>query len=132
MGDAEGEGLPACGLDCSETILVVEDEVLVRMMVAEQLRWAGYTVVEAANAHEALDVLRHDSVDVRLVLSDICMPGTIDGVGLARAIRSQYPRIRIVLTSGHLPAVGGTEHDGFFPKPYDATKLINYIKTLLP
>jgi CheY-like chemotaxis protein len=112
------------------TILVVEDEVLVRMMIADQLRDAGYTVVEAAGADEALNVLAH-VFDVKLVLSDIQMPGSMDGVEMARMVRSAYPTMKIVLTSGHSAAVNAAEHDGFFPKPYDAAKIISHIGTLL-
>jgi len=111
-------------------ILVVEDEVLVRMVIAEQLRHAGYHVVEAANAHEALQILRHDS-DVKLILTDIRMPGTIDGVELARLARSEFPAIKIVLSSGHLASVDWVEHDGYFRKPYHPRDIISHIKTLL-
>jgi CheY-like chemotaxis protein len=97
----------------SSAILVVEDEVLVRMAIADNLRGAGFTVFEASNAHEALEVLRHSS-DVRLVFSDIRMPGSMDGAKFAGLIRSEYPTIKIVLTSGHLVAVDWAAHDGFF------------------
>jgi CheY-like chemotaxis protein len=99
-------------------------------MIADYLRNAGYSVVEASNAHEAHEVLRHTS-DVRLVMSDLRMPGTMDGVALARLIRSEYPAIKIVLASAHLHAVDWTDHDGFFAKPYDPKKIISHIKTLL-
>jgi two-component system, response regulator PdtaR len=81
------------------TILVVEDEVLLRMVIADKLRGAGYTVLETANADEAVEVLRHSS-DVRIVLSDIRMPGSIDGAKFAGFVRSEYPALKIVLTSG--------------------------------
>jgi CheY-like chemotaxis protein len=112
------------------TILVVDDEVLVRMMIADQLRSAGYTVVEASNAQEALDVLHH-SFDVKLVLSDIRMPGSMDGADFARLVRSEYPLVKIVLTSGDLATVDRAEHDGFFAKPYDVSKILAHIETLL-
>ena len=114
-----------------DIILLIEDEVLVRMMVADELRDAGYTVIEAVNAPEALELLRHNSIDVRLILSDVRMPGTLDGLELAQMVRSDYPHIKIVLTSGHLTAPDQAAHDGFFPKPYDVAALIRYIKTLL-
>jgi two-component system, response regulator PdtaR len=113
-----------------DTILVVEDEVLVRMVVADELRNAGYTVIEASDAHEALDLLRN-SVDVRLIFSDVRMPGTMDGVGLAGIVRSEFPMIKIVLTSANLTRLDLAKHDGFFPKPYDAAEIIKHIKTLL-
>ena len=112
-------------------ILLVEDEVLVRMMMADKLRDAGYSVIEASTADEALQVLRHNGVDVRLIMSDVRMPGAIDGLGLAREARSDYPQIKILLASAHLPKWDAAEHDGFFAKPYDPATIISHIKTLL-
>jgi len=126
----EGEPCPKNENKARSVILLVEDEVLVRMLLAEQLREAAYSVVEAANAHEALEVLRH-SRDVKLVISDIRMPGSMDGVELARFARSEYPDIKIVLASGHISAIDGVEHDGFFRKPYDLQDIIEHIKTLI-
>jgi CheY-like chemotaxis protein len=108
----------------------VEDEVLVRMSLAEQLRNAAYVVVEASNADEALDILR--SQRVRVVLSDIRLAGRLDGAELARAIRAQHPEVKIMLASGQsFSASHWGDHDGFFPKPYDARRLIEHIKNLL-
>jgi CheY-like chemotaxis protein len=112
-------------------ILVVEDEVLVRMMIADELRNAGYTVIEASTAHEALELLRQKGVEVQLVFSDVRMPGTIDGTALARSVRTEFPAIKIMLTSGNLAGLNGAKHDGFFLKPYDADRIIKHITTLL-
>jgi CheY-like chemotaxis protein len=101
------------------------------MMVADELRNAGYVVVEASNAQEALDVLHHNSKPVKVIVSDVRMPGSMDGVGLARLVRLEYPGIKIVLTSGHLPAIHGAEHDGFFPKPHDPATIVRHVKALL-
>ena len=130
MGGASWDRSPRAEPNTGATVLVVEDEVLVRMAIADELRSAGYTVFEASNAHEALQVLRHSS-DVRLIFTDIRMPGSIDGIKLARLIGSEYPALKIVLTSGHLAAVDWVEHDGFFPKAYNATKIIQHFKALL-
>jgi len=100
------------------------------MSLSEQLRSAGFVVLESSSADEALDVLRSQRVQV--VLSDIRMPGRLDGVELARAIREQYPETKIVLASGESFSAGHWwDHDGFFPKPYDARRLIEHIKSLL-
>jgi CheY-like chemotaxis protein len=112
------------------TILVVEDEVLERMAIADRLRQASYEVVEAGSAHEALEILRH-SASVKLIISDIGMPGSIDGVELVRLARSEYPDIKVVLASGHLASIDWVEHDGYFRKPYDAQRIIRHIKTLI-
>jgi CheY-like chemotaxis protein len=111
-------------------VLVVEDEVLVRMVIADNLRNAHYTVVEASNAHQALELL-HNGVDVRLIVSDVQMPGTMDGIALARIVRSEFPLIKIVLTSGNLTRLDWPEYDGFFPKPCDMGQMIKRIDTLL-
>lgn len=111
-------------------VLIVEDEVLVRMLLAEQLRQAGYSVIEAANAHEAVEVLRHSS-DVKLVVSDIRMPGSMDGVELARLVKSEFPDIKIMLASGHLSAIDWVTHDGYFRKPYEFEKIIAHVRMLI-
>jgi two-component system, response regulator PdtaR len=113
-----------------DAILVVEDEVLVRMVISDDLRNAGYRVIEASNADEALDLLRHNG-DVRLILSDVRMPGNMDGVALAHKVRSEFPVIKIVLTSGGVTGCDWATRDGFFPKPYDAAQIIKHIKSLL-
>jgi CheY-like chemotaxis protein len=126
---AKRDCLPRCGL-AQATILLIEDEVLVRMSLADQLRSAGYVVLEASNADEALDLLHGHGV--RLVLSDIRMPGRLDGVQLAHIIRAQHPEIKIVLASGESFSTSHWgDYDGFFPKPYDARRLIDHIKMLL-
>jgi CheY-like chemotaxis protein len=127
---------PACRIDgpprseARTTILVVEDEALVRLMVADELRASGFTVVEAVNADEALQVL--GSVDVDLVFTDIRMQGEFDGIELAVIVQGRYPAVKIVLTSAHLgrdsvPA----KVDGFLDKPYAIADLVNLIKRLL-
>ena len=71
----------------SETVLIVEDEVLIRLVISEYLRDCGYRVIEAANADEALVVLKQEELVIDIVLSDVEMPGSMDGFGLARWIR---------------------------------------------
>lgn len=80
-------------------ILVVEDETLIRMVGAEILEDAGFDVLEAADADEALRILQaHD--DVLLLFSDVDMPGSMDGLDLARVVHERWPDIRLLLTSG--------------------------------
>jgi CheY-like chemotaxis protein len=129
MRTARGEPSPENKHQARSTILVVEDEVLVRMTLADQLRDAGYSVIEAANGHEAAEVL--GSSPVGFVVSDVRMPGAMDGVGLARLIRSQYPAIKIILTSAHLSEAGWAQHDGFFHKPYDVAEIVRHIESLI-
>jgi two-component system, response regulator PdtaR len=113
------------------SILVVEDEVLVRMMLADQLREAGHRVVEARDADEALELLEHEALDVKVVISDIKMPGSMDGIELARVVRSKYPVTKIILTSGHHRFLDGPYHDVFFPKPYYTPAVVKRVQELL-
>jgi CheY-like chemotaxis protein len=128
MGARENELQQGQEAEDGSTILVVEDEVLVRMMITDQLRNAGYKVFEAAGADEALDLLAHTTA-VKVIFSDVQMPGSMDGVGLVRVVRSKYPGIRILLTSGQF-RIDGVDHDGFFPKPHDVTRIIGHIASL--
>jgi two-component system, response regulator PdtaR len=100
-------------------ILIVEDEFLIRTASAEAIRDAGFEVLEAADADAAIVILESRS-DIRVVFTDIHMPGSMDGAKLAHAIKHRWPPVRIIATSGRvavetldLPA--GTI---FFPKPY--------------
>ena len=127
MGAAVNVGVQASDI---HTVLVVEDEVLVRLMIAEELRSAGFQVIEASDADEALAVLANIT-DVSVIFSDIRMPGSMDGLELAKKVRADFPKIRIVLASGNLAAVASVDHDGCFLKPYEADEIINLIKTLL-
>jgi CheY-like chemotaxis protein len=111
-------------------VLVVDDEVLVRMMIAQELRIAGFLVVETANPVEALEVLAKRN-DIAVVFTDVCMRGPVDGIAFARRLRSQSRNLKIVLTSGHLAAADAIEHDGFFPKPCNVPRLIEHMKTLV-
>ena len=112
-------------------ILVVEDEVLPRMMLSDQLRAAGYRVLEAGNADTALDLLRHDALNIAVVISDIDMPGSMNGIGLAHVIRLERPLIKTILVSGHEMPLDGVHHDAFFAKPYNTPAIISCIKALL-
>ena len=98
-------------------LVVVEDEVLVRMMLADQLREAGYRVVEASDADEALELLQHDALDVKVVISDVQMPGSMDGIELARVIRSKYPFPRFSLCRGITGPSKGLTMMVFFRSP---------------
>ncbi len=80
----------------SPVILLVEDEILIRLSLAEFLRKAEFVVIEAGTAHEALTILRARS-DVALVLTDLNMPGALDGAGLIRQIRRTSPAVKVVV-----------------------------------
>jgi DNA-binding NtrC family response regulator len=100
MGPDRSEVEPGEPLTPPATILLVEDEVLLRWSLAEFLRDCGYVVFEAANAGEAKAILVSEPI-VDLVLSDIQMPGSEDGIRLAQWIESNFPKLPVILTSGH-------------------------------
>lgn len=107
-------------------VLVVEDVVLVRMVVAAYLREGGFQVVEAAGAEEAIRVLRASPVDV--VFSDVRMPGSTDGHGLADWIRQNKPKVKIVLGSGVESEISD---EAIVKKPYDQGDLLRRLRTVL-
>ena len=117
-----------------ETVLVVEDDILVRMPIAQYLRHCGYIVIEAANADEAMTVLLHRDTAVDVVFTDIEMPGSIDGFGLARWIREHRPELDVFLAGTVPRAVDSAKQlcaEGPIPKPYDAQTVHNHIRRLL-
>ncbi len=112
-------------------VLVVEDEPLLRMMAVDLVEDAGFEALEAANADEAIKILECRS-DIRVIFTDIDMPGSMDGLLLAAAVRDRWPPIQIILTSGHvhiseveLP-LGGL----FFSKPYDHLQVTRALQTM--
>ena len=117
------------------TILVVEDEVVTRLVISEYLRECGYKVHEAANADEAIAVLGAPEILVDIVFSDVRMPGAMDGFGLAQWVRTNRPGIKVVLTSG---AARSAELAGelcecgpLLSKPYEPHLALDRIKQLL-
>jgi CheY-like chemotaxis protein len=116
------------------TVLVVEDEIMVRAVVAAYLRDCGFDVVEAANADEGVRVLEA-GVRVDIVFSDVNMPGSMDGFGLAQWLRQERPGLKIVLTSGGLwtaREMSDLCEDGpLLAKPYDHARLARQLRELL-
>lgn len=121
------------GLGAHDSIaLIVEDEPLVRVFVAEVLQGAGYCVFEASNAQDALTIL-DERDDIQIVMTDIEMPGEMDGLELAGTIRARWPETAILVNSGRvrpepeaLP-IGA----GFIAKPYRVAELLRQLEILL-
>ena len=90
------------------TVLIVEDEILLRMDATEALESAGLVVVEAGSADEAILILEQRD-DINLIFTDIHMPGSMDGLKLAHFVKDRWPPIRIIATSGH----SKIDEDGF-------------------
>ncbi len=112
-------------------LLIVEDEPLLRMMAVDLAHDAGFETVEAANADDAVAILE-TRTDIRIVFTDIDMPGSMDGMRLAACIRDRWPPIDIILTSGQgrprtedLPA-----RSVFFPKPYRHAQVAEAMKRM--
>ena len=125
---------PRAGALVPPTVLVVDDDQLVREPIADYLREVGYDVLEASDAHEAIDLVDHaDHVD--LVFTDVRMPGELDGLGLARWVRAHRPDLPVLLTSGYY----GTGWLGdrlerdlrLIQKPYTQDEVLSQIERLL-
>jgi CheY-like chemotaxis protein len=111
-------------------ILVVEDEVLIRMMVSEALRERGLTVVETATAEEALTVLQSDT-PIDLLLSDVRLPGQMNGVELAEWVRQNRPELKIVMAASFVGVKSPGAVDAIFDKPYDLDEVSECVTGLL-
>ncbi len=113
------------------TILVVEDEVLILIMIADHLRGAGLNVIEARHAEEALGILDTPAA-IDLVITDVRMPGRLDGLALAKCIKQQKAAIPVIVVSGDFGAPPSREiANAFFPKPYNLNDVLNRVKDLL-
>lgn len=106
-------------VDASPTILVVEDEALILFALSEDLRAAGFQVLEARNADEAVRKLE-ENPDIGLMFTDIDMPGSMDGLCLSANVRDRWPPVRIIITSGKRKPGSEAMPDGgvFLSKPY--------------
>jgi CheY-like chemotaxis protein len=108
--------------DRTPTILVVESEVLIRLVIADYLRKCGFKIVEAVNAAEAICVLQAPHTEVDLVFSDLSMPGKLDGFGLAKWVREHRLGLQVVLVSSDKKrsetAKKLCESEPFFANPY--------------
>ena len=113
-------------------VLVVEDDVLIRMGAADLVESAGCEAIEARDADEAIRILEARA-DIRLVFTDVDMPGSMDRVELSHYIRNRWPPIQLIVASGkaildesHLPT-----RSRFFPKPYGERTIVDAILGLL-
>jgi CheY-like chemotaxis protein len=112
-------------------ILIVEDDVLLRLTVASSLRDAGFEVLEAANAAEAVQILKCIPVDA--LFSDIDMPGRMDGCALAQWVHQHDLKVRIILTSGPDRALGEAgEYVSYLSKPYASHEIECLLRSVLP
>ena len=118
----------------SETVLLVEDEDEVRAVARRVLAEAGYTVLEAANAAEAIEVFDRSAGSIAILVSDVVMPG-LNGHELSQMLRLKAPRLQTLFVSGYsFDARGDSsafDDESFLPKPYDPTELARRVRTIL-
>jgi CheY-like chemotaxis protein len=113
------------------SVLIVEDDFLLRMDAVDMVRNAGFEAVEAANADEAIAIIEADPT-IHVVFTDVQMPGTMDGLKLARFIKDRWPPIKIVATSGRVKVSEKELPEGsvFVPKPYSPAQIIRTLREL--
>jgi len=113
-------------------VLIVEDEMILRMFAVDMVEDAGYTPVEAVDADEAIALLESRS-DIALMCTDVRMPGRMDGLGLARTVHERWPSIKIIVVSGQLSpsSVDLPPCSRFFGKPLQASQMIAQIQSMI-
>jgi DNA-binding NtrC family response regulator len=111
-------------------ILIVEDERLINLTVSEELRAKGFEVISAYDADSAIEILQ-DRDDIRLIFTDIDMPGSMNGLKLAAAVRNRWPPIHIIVTSGKHHPSQLPERSAFIAKPYRFEHVISMMQALL-
>jgi len=113
-------------------ILVVEDEALIRFDAGDMLRAAGFDILEAANADEAIALLE-EHTDISLVFTDIDMPGSMNGLKLAAAVRDRWPPVRIIATSGRFQVKEGDFPADvvFIAKPYQPEQIVGAVREFI-
>lgn len=127
VGGLQGNGVK--GQVCPK-VLVVEDEPLIRLDVASYLAEAGFTVCEAADGEQALELLNCRD-DIRAVFTDIEMPGSINGLDLAAVVRETWPDITVIVTSGRVRPNGELpEGADFFEKPYELSRIVDRLSRI--
>jgi two-component system, response regulator PdtaR len=113
-------------------VLVVEDETLIRFAAVDLVEGAGYEALEASDADEAIRILQ-SRPDIRVVFTDVDMPGSMDGLKLAQFVRDRWPPIKIVVASGLQIITESQLPTGsrFFRKPYAQSSILSALTELL-
>ena len=114
-----------------QIVLVVEDEMLLRMRAVDMVEDAGYTPVEAVDADQAVAILE-SRADIALLFTDIQMPGSMDGLGLAHSVHERWPPIKIIMVSGQLKLANiDIPGSRFFGKPLEAGEMIAELRSMI-
>ena len=113
-------------------VLVVEDEMVLRMRAVDIVEDAGFDPIEAVSADEAIHILESRD-DISLLLTDIQMPGSMDGLKLAHAAHTRWPHIKIILVSGHIAVTDAEKPSDskFFPKPLEVKRMILELQEMI-
>jgi len=126
---------PATSTTIAETVLVVEDDILIRLVIAQYLRECGYKVIEAANGEEAVIVLKQAELKIDVVFSTVQMPGAMDGFALARWTRQNRKGVDVILAgspSRAAEAAGDLCESGpLLSKPYEPQQVVDRIRRLM-
>lgn len=117
-------------LQATARILMIEDEALLRMLIADELRSAGYEVIEAGSADEAEALINHEE-RIDHIFTDVQMPGRLDGITLARAIHECRPELPLIITSGNYGPDDAAGLGLFVPKPYNVAVVCNLVDEVL-
>jgi len=114
-----------------QVVLIVEDEALVRMTALDMIEEAGFEILEATNADEAI-LLLEARRDITVVFTDIEMPGSMNGLRLAEAVRDRWPPVKIIATSGHYVVRDGDLPSGglFLAKPYSLNQIPSALREI--
>ena len=114
------------GRSVGKVVLVVEDDPILLLHSTDLIEGAGFDVIEARNADEAIAILEKRT-DIAIVFTDVEMPGTMDGLKLARAVRERWPPVHLILASGRTSPLADEMPAGsrFFAKPYNDAALVN-------
>jgi CheY-like chemotaxis protein len=113
-------------------VLIVEDEPIVRFYASELAEGAGFVTVTAGNADEALRELE-GSDQIKILLTDVAMPGSMDGIDLANTVRERWPDVRIVIASGHVDSAkgDGREEIVYVQKPFTPSQLLEALHSVV-
>jgi CheY-like chemotaxis protein len=115
-----------------QVVLVVEDEGLIRMNAIAMVEEAGFEAIAASDADEAIRILESRN-DIRAVFTDVQMPGSMDGIRLARVVRNRWPPVALIVTSGHtnVPESDLPTGGRFLPKPYAPGQIETALRELI-
>jgi two-component system, response regulator PdtaR len=119
-----------------QTVLLVEDEPLVCLAIADHLRDSGFHVIEARSADRAQTILQTTSTPVDVLFTDVQMPGRIDGIQLIQWVQANRPLVIVILTSGDSTKIEAARSlmrpITIFPKPYDFEEVAKFVRGICP